>query len=213
MLDEHVWNADQVWASASYATRINKGKYIKRSVDAWGGTPAVIASKATAMKALQDNLYNDADIANGKLAREWFGKSIMFKTFSNNLTSFDSSISNVLSIEDFTPSDTRQHLGLICSQVPNYIAGTALEGLASLKNRYEVGERPTITIVPHKCIYSENWGTYYIEAIADNEGRVLFPYKDRLELKKTYTVKGTIKSHDKDLSRLNRVTIIGQTSP
>lgn len=202
-----VYTADEVWASAHFANRKNKG-YCKTDQYNDKGRVVKHRSLSLALECAQTESYSKRDLKIGREAREWFKRKLFFKTLGNSVSEFDRAILDAADRETFDTANDRPTIALICSQIQNYLAGVKGESLETLDTVYSVGERSNFQITPLKVIYSVRWSTYYVDAIADNKFRVLFPFGEKLEVNKNYSIKGTVKAHDPDKTRLNRVKLI-----
>jgi hypothetical protein len=72
-----------------------------------------------------------------------------------------------------------------------------------------IGAKVAITVEVLKCVYSEKWGTNFVTGINDEDQVVFFAYKNRLEVGKTISIQGTVKSQrNPNTTQLNRVKVV-----
>ena len=72
----------------------------------------------------------------------------------------------------------------------------------------KAGDKITQKIEVVKQIWSTKWDTHYITGINDKDQVLFFSHKNLLEVGKSVTIEGTVKSHREDSTQLNRVKVI-----
>jgi hypothetical protein len=64
-----------------------------------------------------------------------------------------------------------------------------------------------------KCVFSQNWGCWYINALTDTNHVVFFSKSECLEVGSTVVLQGKVKSHrDQWTTQLSHVKILGKAS-
>jgi hypothetical protein len=211
-----LYTADQVWAAAAYAHRINSGEYLKESeyaLDDQGFRTNVVSRHRNrdVMKRALDNdgLITEADRDLGLRARDWLSKSMMIKTLRNGtLSEFETGLQRTVAIDNFDEWNCRYELALVASQIRAYEQAVqleaAMEGI-SAEPIAEIGAKLDVEITVVKSVYSQNFGVFFITGITTDRRAVFFSYRDRLANGHQCRIRGTVKAHRENSTQLNRV--------
>ena len=214
---DQVWSADQVWAAAAYAHRVNDGEYRKENeyrIDENGHyTREVVRGRNRDImnQALRDStLITEADRDLGSCARDYISKGLMIKALKGTLSEFDQSLQNVMAIAEFSEWTNRMELAIIASQIRGYEQAVqleaAMEGI-SAEPVAAVGAKVDTEITVVKSVYSQNYGVYFITGVTADKRAVFFSYRERLANGHQCRVRGTVKAHRENSTQLNRVRI------
>jgi hypothetical protein len=199
--------ADDVWAAACQAQRLNQG-YIKVSEDA----PAGQTNRNLVTKFLADTTQiTDEDREQGKLVRKFY-QGFTFKILKGiKLSEFDNTAMLLANREII---DTNYDLAVITSLPSGYERGmkrqTVDQRISFAKGGYisVVGNKVSPTIEVLKSFYSQNWNTNYITGITSDDQVLFFAFKQPLEVGKMYDLYGTVKVHRDNVTQLNRVKVL-----
>ena len=199
--------ADDVWASACMAQRLNQG-YIKVSEDA----PAGQTNRNLVTQYLADtSKITDEDREQGKLVRKFY-QGYTFKILKGiKLSEFDNT-AMLLSNRDTI--DTNYDVAVITSLPSGYERGmkrqTVDQRIAFAKGGLigRVGDKLSPTIEVLKSFYSQQWNTNYITGITSDDQVLFFAFKQPLEVGKMYDLYGTVKAHRDNVTQLNRVKVL-----
>ena len=200
-------NADDVWAAACMAQRLNQG-YIKVSEDA----PAGQTNRNLVTQYLADtSKITDEDREQGKLVRKFY-QGYTFKILKGiKLSEFDNT-AMLLSNRDTI--DTNYDVAVITSLPSGYERGmkrqTVDQRIAFAKGGLigRVGEKMSPTVEVLKSFYSQQWNTNYITGITSDDQVLFFAFKQPLEVGKMYDLYGTVKAHRDNVTQLNRVKVL-----
>ena len=200
-------NADDVWAAACMAQRLNQG-YIKVSEDA----PAGQTNRNLVTQYLADtSKITDEDREQGKLVRKFY-QGYTFKILKGiKLSEFDNT-AMLLSNRDTI--DTNYDVAVITSLPSGYERGmkrqTVDQRIAFAKGGLigRVGDKLSPTIEVLKSFYSQQWNTNYITGITSDDQVLFFAFKQPLEVGKMYDLYGTVKAHRDNVTQLNRVKVL-----
>jgi len=199
--------ADDVWAAACMAQRIN-GNYVK------AGSIDKRSNRQIVDELLVDtNQITDEDREQGKKVRQYF-QAYTFKILKGiKLGEFDNN-AMVLSNRDVIESN--YDMAVIVSLPSSYERGVKRDG-ADQRVKFAtggyisaIGDKITVTIEVLKTVYSQKWNTSYFTGITSDDQVVFFAYNhiDRLEVGDTYTIQGTVKAHRDNSTQLNRVKVV-----
>ena len=200
-------NADDVWAAACMAQRLNQG-YIKVSEDA----PAGQTNRNLVTQYLADtSKITDEDREQGKQVRKFY-QAYTFKILKGiKLSDFDNT---AMLLANRDTIDTGFDIAVITSLPSGYERGvkrqTVDQRIAFAKGGLigTVGDKVSPSIEVLKSVFSQTWNTHYITGITSDDQVLFFAYKQQLEVGKMYDLYGTVKAHRDNVTQLNRVKVL-----
>lgn len=209
------FTADQVWACAAAADRINGG-YFKEDVWAHSATPPFLEKKANKMLVkdwLRTNDFvevTEADYAAGRSARDHF-KGYTLLAIAGKLNDFQQTALKIAVKDSFTGRDMYDFAVVSClpSVARRDQAHTELkrEIFQSEPLPGAVGDTIVGDITVIRTRYSQEYGKYRIDA---RMGDSIVDFWFSKELKGELRIKGKIKKQrDNKATQLNYVKIIG----
>ena len=207
------FTADQVWACAAAAQRIN-GEYLKEDRrDHHTGLVVKTANKMLVKDWLRNNkfdLITEEDYAAGRTARDHF-KSYTLLAIAGRLNEFQQTALKIATKDEFTGRDMYDFAVVSClpSVAERDQQRTELkrEIYASEQLRGAEGEivQGLITVIQSR--YNPNYGKYQISA---RMGESFIDFWFSKELKGELTIKGKIKRvRGNKTTQLNYVKIVG----
>jgi hypothetical protein len=208
------YNADDVWGAAVAAQRIN-GKYVKLSMIS-ESDPAINqqSNRQIVNSFLADPFtITDEDREQGKQVRTFF-QAYTFKILQGKALSEFNNTAMLISNRDVITSD--YDVAVITSLPSSYERGVKQQTVDQRINFARGGYVGTVgnkiqvaNVEVLKCVYSEKWGTNFVTGINDEDQVVFFAYKNRLEVGKTISIQGTVKSQrNPNTTQLNRVKVV-----
>lgn len=201
-----VYRAEDVWAAACAAQRIN-GSYIKQDAD------GKVSNRNLVMDLLEmaRTAVTDADREQGEEVRRYY-KAMTFKLIAGErISEFDANAMKVAQqdvvfgnydIAVITALPSCAERGRARDQVNNRIK---FEGGGFIGT---VGSKVTVDLEILKCNFSQNWGIYYITGMTENKEVVFFGYKAQRQVGERVRVTGNVKAHRDDSTQLNRVKFL-----
>lgn len=208
------WSADQVWAAAAYAQRIN-GSYLKEDrVEFINDQPTVVScsSKALLREALEKpELVTVADTELGQQAREWHKKTLLFKALKTSLNEFESNVARVSALDSFDNTQ-RLELAITASQIQSFITNSRVEQAMSRVDTSAgflgaVGSKVSCQVEVIRSIFSVKYNCTFITAITSKNQSVFFSYRSALAVGAVVNLSGTVKAHRDNTTQLSRVKI------
>ena len=216
--DDVVISAEQIWAAAAYADRINGGEYRKEPeyrVLADGRISDEVvrqANKIHMWNAITDaNRITPADMETGRLALDYVRKSLVIKGLKGTISEFDQALSHVVDMDEFLTGVDRYEIAIVTSQIRAWREGTRMEAVLEDVDRTPVaavGERVQLDVTVVKAVYSTNYNVYFITAKTDSNQMVFFSYREKLPVGQHIAIKGAVKAHRPDATQLNRVRVV-----
>lgn len=201
-----VYQADDVWAAACAAQRIN-GAYIKTPTEEHKET-----NRSIVFNMLADtSLITQADREQSEQVRRYY-KALTFKLISGDrISEFDSTAMKI-SQQDIIFSN--YDISIITS-LPSCHARAIARDAVNNRIKFEgkgfvgaVGKKITLDLEVLKCNFSQNWGIYYITGMTANKEVVFFGHKNSRNVGERINVTGNVKAHRDDSTQLNRVKIL-----
>ena len=200
-----MYNADDVWAAAALAQRINCG-YDKF------GTESKPSNRLLMLQALEQTIpVTEADREVGAKVRKYY-QAKTFKVLQGvKLSDFDNS-AMVLANRDGLGGNF--DLAVVCSlpscyersvkrdQIDNRL-GQATGGFIGA-----VGDKVCRTVEVIKCNYSMQWNCYFASVLTTDDEPAFFSLKSQAEIGTVMMIQGTVKAHRDNITQLNRVKVV-----
>jgi hypothetical protein len=209
------FTADQVWACAAAAHRINEG-YFKEEVWMLNATPPYRAKQANKMLVkewLRENNFTElteADYAAGRRARDHF-KSYTLMMIAGKLNEFQQTALKIATKDSFTGRDLYDFAVVSClpevAERDQQRTDLKREIYASEQLPGAEGEAVTGDITVIRSRYSNEYNKFKIDA---RMGDSFVDFWFSKELKGELRIKGKIKSHrGNKTTALNYVKVLG----
>ena len=209
-----------VWAAAVAAHHINNNRYIK--VTEWDtqAEPPVIKYRTnrevfTELLANPDRL-DAGDYQAGQECLEWIRGDITFRAIKNQLSDFDLSVQKVLAVEEnFDSNIDKLALAVVpclpASQARGVVRQESDARLRQTVNEHvsTVGSKVNLEVEVLRAVYSQNFNTWFVTAVDNQNRSVFFSYRGPLEAGSKHQISGTVKAHrDNNTTQLNRVRVL-----
>jgi len=207
--------ADQVWATAAYADRVNGGLYFKETQYKDGEIthePNRTIMYRELDSANGNKAITEADYEIGKLARDWHKGRTLMTAIKRPLSGFEDNLAKAASMDEFALEVHKLEIATIASQIRSYRTGVWHEQRmwgTDTSPLAEIGAKVQCQIEVVKKVFSQNYGCTFIHAITTDTRKVLsFAYNHELDTGSIVTIKGTVKAHRDDSTQLNRVKVL-----
>lgn len=206
------FNADDVWAAACAAQRIN-GSYVKLAMISESDPSLTkLSNRMLAMQLLTDPFsITDEDREQSKKVRAFY-QALTFKILQGKkLNEFDNN-AMVLSNRDVISSN--YDFAVICSLPSCYERGVVRQSveqrISFAKGGYisAVGNKVSTSVEVLRCVFSQKWMTNFVTGITSDDQVVFFAYKSELPVGKMFDIYGTVKAQRDNTTQLNRVKVI-----
>ena len=201
------YNADDVWAAAVQAQSIN-GQYIKSITT---GT-----NNKTNRQIVDSLIANPTQITQesrdkGQSVRQYF-KGLTFKVLQGKqLNEFNQTAMTIANRDTIT---SNYDLAVIVSLPATYEKSSKRDeadrrvNFASGGYLGTIGDKVTAEIEVVKQVWSQNWNTWYVTGITDDDKVLFFAYKQTINIGDRVTIQGTVKGQRDTSTQLNRVKVI-----
>ena len=204
--------AEDVWASASAAQRIN-GAYVKLSVLSESDKEMNKLSNRQIVENLlvEPELITKEDIEHGKKVRAFY-QAFTFKILQGKqLTEFDNT-AMLLANRDVITS--KYDIAVIASLPSCYERGvkrqTVDQRVSFARGGFigAVGKKISTTVEVLRSVFSQTYNVNFVTGVTSDDQAVFFAYKKELEVGKMYDIYGNVKAHRDTTTQLNRVKVI-----
>ena len=208
------YNADDVWAAAVVAQRIN-GAYVKLSMISESDPTLTKKSNRQIVESLlaDTTSITDEDREQGKKVRAHY-QAFTFKILQGKQLNEFNNTAMLIANRDVITSN--YDVAVIASLPATYNKSVKREDVSRRINFARggyisvVGNKVTVNDVEVlKSVYSEKWGTNFITGINSEDQVVFFAFKEALEVGKTISILGTVKSQrNPNTTQLSRVKVL-----
>ena len=204
--------AEQVWAAAAAADRINDGFYYKETQYNQDETIKFEPNRVVLRRTLNENSATDADRELGRQARAWHRGQLLMTALKRPLSEFEDTLSRCATIDEFALEINQLEIAVVASQIRSYRTGVAHEQRmwgTDTSPVAAVGAKVECQIEVVKSVYSSNYNTNYVRAVTvDTRKVVMFTYREGCDVGTVLTIRGTVKAHREDCTQLNRVKVL-----
>lgn len=206
------FNADDVWAAAVAAQRIN-GAYVKLSMLSESDPSMNRQSNRQIIESLLADPFTitDEDREQGKKVRSFF-QAYTFKILQGKrLSEFDNTAMLIANRDHITST---YDVAVIASLPSSYERGIKKQSVEQRINFARggfiglPGNKVSTAIEVLRSVYSVTWNTHYITGINGDDQVVFFAFKEELPVGKFFDIYGTVKAHRDNSTQLNRVKVI-----
>ena len=209
------YTADQVWAAACTAYRINRG-YLKHPEVTADGKIIRPSNRELVRLYLADDsgtFVTSADRKQGTKCRQDLLKQATMSVLRNRATEWDLLTAEMASLATIT-SD--YEVSVITAMPKSHSQNLARENVDSRLAYCDsdpvgrIDERVEIVGEVVRSNYSTQYNTHYVTVITDANRQVFFAYRERLEPGANIRICGRVKRHADRATQLSRVKISKQ---
>jgi hypothetical protein len=208
--------ADQVWAFAVTADRINDGQYYKESQRSSDGQCVIKEANKLMIRRWLTEGYcgedTEADWEQGRAARAWHRGQLLMTALKRPLSEFEDTLNRAVSQDEFALEVNQLEFAIIASQIRSYRTGLAHEQRmwgTDTSPMAAVGTKVECQIEVVRSGYSQNYNTNYVRAVTvDTRKVVMFTFREGWDVGTVLTIRGTVKAHREDCTQLNRVRVL-----
>jgi hypothetical protein len=208
--------ADQVWAFAVTADRINDGQYLKESQRSSDGQCVIREANKLMIRRWLTEGYcgedTEADWEQGRAARAWHRGQLLMTALKRPLSGFEDTLIRATDQDEFGLEINQLEIAIVASQIRSYRTGAAHEQRmwgTDTTPMAAVGTKVECQVEVVKSVYSQNYNTNYVRAVTvDTRKVVMFTYREGWDVGSILTIRGTVKAHREDCTQLNRVRVL-----
>jgi hypothetical protein len=213
-------SVSDVWAAACAAQRVNGG-YYKESSYQWDEAANINRlvkrrNRDIMMEFLQnpDRILVE-DVEAGEQVRDFLQKDLTFRAIKGQLTEFDKSTKQCLSVQDRFYTVSHRYEMAVIAALPNSARRSQERQTAQERIQFarggligKVGEQVTINVEVIQAYYKKDFNIFFITAITDQDQAVTFGFKEKFDVGTSVTIRGKVKAHRDNLTQLNYAKVL-----
>ena len=204
------YTADQVWAAACAAYRVNGGYLKHAEVTAEGKVVRPTNRELVRQYLAEPGVVTADDLEQGRKCRQDLLKQATMSALRNRATEWDLLTAEMASLD---PVTTDYQLSVITA-LPKSHAQNLTRETVDTRLAYcdsdpvgRVDERVEITGEVVRSNYSNQYNTHYVTVITDANRQVFFAYRERIDPGANIRICGRVKRHADRATQLSRVKI------
>ena len=202
--------ADQVWAAACAAYRVNGGYFKQPQVTDQGVITRPTNRELVRQYLAESSSVTADDLEQGRKCRQDLLKQATMSALRNRATEWDLLTAEMASLDTIT---TDYQLSVITAMPKSHSQNLARETVDTRLAYCDsdpvgrVDERVEITGEVVRSNYSNQYNTHYVTVITDANRQVFFAYRERMEPGANIRICGRVKRHADRATQLSRVKI------
>jgi hypothetical protein len=205
--------ADQVWAAACAAYRVNGGYFKHAEITDQG-----VITRATNRELVRQYLAEPGsvsadDVEKGRKCRQDLVNAATMSALKNRATEWTLLTAKMAALDTIT---TDYEVSVITAMPKSHdqtLARESADGRLAYCNTEPVGtDNQVVTVAGEvvRCNYSTKWNTFYVTVITDANHQVFFAYREAVAQGRQITLRGRVKRHADRATQLSRVKLIEQ---
>jgi hypothetical protein len=205
--------ADQVWAAASAAYRINGGYFKQPQITDQGAITRPTNRELVRQYLAEPGVVSEDDVEQGRRCRRDLQKQATMAALKNQATEWTLLTAEMAALDTIT---TDYQVSVITampkSHVQNLTRETVDSRLAYCETQPVGTDNQLITVQGEvvRSNYSAKWNTFYVTLITDSNHQVFFAYREGLEPGRLIKLRGRVKRHADRATQLSRVKLLKQ---
>jgi len=202
--------ADQVWAAASAAYRVNGGYFKQPQVTDQGVITRPTNRELVRQYLAEPSSVTADDLEQGRKCRQDLLKQATMGALRNRATEWDLLTAEMAGLDTIT---TDYQLSVITAMPKSHSQNLARETVDTRLAYCDsdpvgrIDERVEITGQVVRSNYSNQYNTHYVTVITDTNRQAFFAYRERIEPGVNIRICGRVKRHADRATQLSRVKI------
>jgi predicted P-loop ATPase len=202
--------ADQVWAAACAAYRVNGGYFKQPEVTDQGVITRPTNRELVRQYLAEPSSVTADDLEQGRKCRQDLLKQATMSALKNRATEWDLLTAEMAGLDTIT---TDYQLSVITAMPKSHSQNLARETVDSRLAYCDsdpvgrIDERVEITGQVVRSNYSNQYNTHYVTVITDTNRQAFFAYRERIEPGANIKICGRVKRHADRATQLSRVKI------
>ena len=202
--------ADQVWAAASAAYRVNGGYFKQPQVTDQGVITRPTNRELVRQYLAEPSSVSADDLEQGRKCRRDLLKQATMAVLKNQATEWTLLTAEMAALDVI---NTDYEVSVITAMPKSHsqnLTRESTDGRLAYCNTEPVGADNQIVTVQGevvRCNYSAKWNTFYVTMITDANHQIFFAYRETLEPGQLIKLRGRVKRHADRATQLSRVKI------
>jgi hypothetical protein len=204
------YTADQVWAAACTAYRINGGYFKQAEVTAEGKVVRPTNRELVRLYLAEPGFVSADDVEQGRKCRQDLLKQATMSALRNQATEWTLLTAEMARLDTIT---TDYQVSVITAMPKSHgqnLARETVDGRLAYCDADPLGridERVEVVGEVVRSNYSNQYNTHYVTVITDANRQVFFAYRERIEPGANIKICGRVKRHADRATQLSRVKI------
>ena len=202
--------ADQVWAAACAAHRVNGGYFKQPEVTDQGTITRPTNRELVRQYLDQPGAVTVYDVEQGRKCRQDLLKQTTMAVLKNQATEWTLLTAEMAALDAIT---TDYQVSVITAMPKSHVQNLTREstdGRLAYCETEPVGTDNQLITVAGEVVrsnYSAKWNTFYVTMITDSNHQVFFAYREGLEPGRQVKLRGRVKRHADRATQLSRVKL------
>jgi len=202
--------ADQVWAAACAAYRVNGGYFKQPQVTDQGAITRPTNRELVRQYLDQPGVVTADDLEQGRKCRQDLVNAATMSALKNRATEWTLLTAEMASLDTIT---TDYQISVITAMPKSHVQNLTREstdGRLAYCETEPVGTDNQLITVQGEVVrsnYSAKWNTFYVTMITDSNHQVFFAYREGLEPGRLIKLRGRVKRHADRATQLSRVKL------
>jgi hypothetical protein len=204
------YTADQVWAAASAAYRVNGGYFKQPEFTDQGAITRPTNRELVRQYLDQSGVVTADDVEQGRKCRQDLVNAATMSALKNQATEWTLLTAEMAALDIIT---TDYQVSVITAMPKSHsqtLARESTEGRLAYCETEPVGTDNQLITVQGEVVrsnYSAKWNTFYVTMITDSNHQVFFAYREGLEPGRQVKLRGRVKRHADRATQLSRVKL------
>jgi hypothetical protein len=205
--------ADQVWAAACAAYRVNGGYFKQAEVTDQGVITRPTNRELVRQYLAEPGVVTADDVEQGRKCRQDLVNAATMSALKNRATEWTLLSAQMASLDTIT---TDYEVSVITAMPKSHdqtLARESADGRLAYCNTDPLGADNQMVTVQGEVLrsnYSAKWNTFYVTMITDTNHQVFFAYRETLEPGRLVKIRGRVKRHADRATQLSRVKLLQQ---
>jgi hypothetical protein len=205
--------ADQVWAAACAAYRVNGGYCKHAEVNDQGQITRPTNRDLVKQYLAEPGVVTADDLEQGRKCRQDLVNAATMSALKNRATEWTLLSAEMASLDVIT---TDYEVSVITAMPKSHsqtLARETVDGRLAYCESDPVGRINDVVTVAGEVLrsnYSAKWNTFYVTVITDTNHQVFFAYREGLEPGQQINLRGRVKRHADRATQLSRVKLLTQ---
>lgn len=202
--------ADQVWAAASAAYRINGGYFKQPQITDQGAITRPTNRELVRQYLAEPGAVTADDVEQGRRCRQDLQKQATMAALRNQATEWTLLTAKMAALDVI---NTDYEISVITAMPKSHrqtLARETVDSRLAYCETQPVGTDNQLITVQGEVVrsnYSAKWNTFYVTMITDTNHQVFFAYREGLEPGQLIKICGRVKRHADRATQLSRVKI------
>jgi hypothetical protein len=205
--------ADQVWAAASAAYRVNGGYFKQPQVTDQGVITRPTNRELVRQYLAEPDSVTADDVEQGRRCRQDLVKAATMSALRNRATEWTLLSAEMASLDIITTDYEISVITALPKSHSQTLARETVDGRLAYCNTEPLGTDNQMVTVQGEVVrsnYSVKWNTFYVTMITDTNHQVFFAYRESLESGQLINLRGRVKRHADRATQLSRVKLLKQ---